>query len=261
MNREAYKNRIEQALAGYFTCSAQLPTDGLAEAMDLSVGDALTVRPSGRAEVSLRVSGIFRNYVYHFVYLSEHNYAEVFGNADVKLALLCAPEGGDLHAAAADLSSDARVSNVVVNADQRARIETMLKSMNYIVLVVIVCAGALAFIVLYNLTNISIIERMREIATVKVLGFHDRETDRYVFRENWILTVLGLLLGYPMGYALHAYVMDQIRIDLICFDTRIAPITLLYAALLTLGFGLVVNLAMRHRLRSIHMAEALKSGE
>ena len=102
---------------------------------------------------------------------------------------------------------------------------------------------------------------MREIATVKVLGFYDRETDQYVFRENWILTVLGLIAGYPMGWALHRYVMKQIRIDMICFDNRIAPLSLLYAAVLTLLFGLIVNLAMRRRLRHIHMAEALKSGE
>ena len=235
--------------------------DGLADALKLSVGDRLTLRPSGRAEATFRVSGIFRNYVYHYVYLSENSYAEAFGNTDVRLALICAPEGADLHAVSADLASDEQVSNVMVNVDQRARIETMLKSMNYIVLVVIVCAGALAFIVLYNLTNISIIERMREIATVKVLGFYDRETDQYVFRENWILTVLGLIAGYPMGWALHRYVMKQIRIDMICFDNRIAPLSLLYAAVLTLLFGLIVNLAMRRRLRHIHMAEALKSGE
>ena len=229
--------------------------------MSLSVGDSITLRPTGREEVTLRVSGIYRNYIYNLIYLSKADYALVFGNTDVCLAQICAPHGADQHAISAELSADERVSNVSVNLDLRARFLKMLDGMNYIVLVVLICAGALAFIVLYNLTNISIIERQREIATVKVLGFYKREAERYVFRENIMLTVLGLIVGYPMGYLLHAYVMEQIRIDMITFDTRIAPITLLYAAGLTMLFSVIVNLSMRPRIRSIHMAEALKSGE
>ena len=126
---------------------------------------------------------------------------------------------------------------------------------------VIVCAGALAFIVLYNLTNISIIERLREIATLKVLGFYDRETGSYVFRENIILTLIGILVGFPMGIALHSYVMLQIRVDLIKFDIRILPASYLYATAFTLIFALIVNIVLRPHIRNIHMAEALKSAE
>lgn len=245
----------------YPTEGSCLINDGLADRMSLSVGDSITLRPTGREEVTLRVSGIYRNYIYNLIYLSKADYALVFGNTDVCLAQICAPHGADQHAISAELSADERVSNVSVNLDLRARFLKMLDGMNYIVLVVLICAGALAFIVLYNLTNISIIERQREIATVKVLGFYKREAERYVFRENIMLTVLGLIVGYPMGYLLHAYVMEQIRIDMITFDTRIAPITLLYAAGLTMLFSVIVNLSMRPRIRSIHMAEALKSGE
>ena len=126
----------------------------------------------------------------------------------------------------------------------------MMESLRYIVVVVVVCAAALAFIVLYNLTNINITEREREIATIKVLGFYDSETNRYVFRENIILTVLGALVGLPMGKALHAYVMSQIRIDLMCFDVRVAPGSYLLSAALTLAFGLLVNLALRRKIRA-----------
>ena len=123
------------------------------------------------------------------------------------------------------------------------------------------CAAALAFIVLYNLTNINITEREREIATIKVLGFYDGETNRYVFRENIILTVLGALVGLPMGKLLHAYVMGQIKIDLMCFDVRVAPLSYLISAALTLVFGLLVNLALRRKIRTIDMSQALKSIE
>ena len=129
----------------------------------------------------------------------------------------------------------------------------MMESLRYIVVVVVVCAAALAFIVLYNLTNINITEREREIATIKVLGFYDSETNRYV--------VLGALVGLPMGKALHAYVMSQIRIDLMCFDVRVAPGSYLLSAALTLAFGLLVNLALRRKIRAIDMAQALKSIE
>ena len=121
----------------------------------------------------------------------------------------------------------------------------MMESLRYIVVVVVVCAAALAFIVLYNLTNINITEREREIATIKVLGFYDSET----------------LVGLPMGKALHAYVMSQIRIDLMCFDVRVAPGSYLLSAALTLAFGLLVNLALRRKIRAIDMAQALKSIE
>ena len=112
-----------------------------------------------------------------------------------------------------------------------------------------------------SLTNINITEREREIATIKVLGFYDSETNRYVFRENIILTVLGALVGLPMGKALHAYVMSQIRIDLMCFDVRVAPGSYLLSAARTLAFGLLVNLALRRKIRAIDMAQALKSIE
>ena len=171
------------------------------------------------------------------------------------------PPDADAHAASAALAGAKNVASVSLSSDFRARVATMMESLRYIVVVVVVCAAALAFIVLYNLTNINITEREREIATIKVLGFYDSETNRYVFRENIILTVLGALVGLPMGKALHAYVMSQIRIDLMCFDVRVAPGSYLLSAALTLAFGLLVNLALRRKIRAIDMAQALKSIE
>ena len=127
--------------------------------------------------------------------------------------------------------------------------------------VIVLCAAALAFIVLYNLTNININERVREIATIKVLGFHQNEVAAYVFREINILSVLGSLAGLGMGKALHAFVMAQVRIDSMTFACRIAPLSYGISVALTLLFTLVISMGMRPRLRKIDMAESLKSIE
>ena len=133
--------------------------------------------------------------------------------------------------------------------------------MKYIVGLITACAGALAFIVLYNLANININERIREIATIKVLGFNARETSAYVFRENLALTLMGMVVGIPLGIALHSYVMSQIRIDMISFRTQIYGVSYLLAVALTVAFALAVDGLMRFRLDGINMAESLKSVE
>ena len=234
---------------------------GLAEALQLSAGDTITLQ-SGTREAQLQVTAVFENYVYNYVYLTAESWAQCFGEAPAyEQAWVNFPPDADAHAASAALAGAKNVASVSLSSDFRARVATMMESLRYIVVVVVVCAAALAFIVLYNLTNINITEREREIATIKVLGFYDSETNRYVFRENIILTVLGALVGLPMGKALHAYVMSQIRIDLMCFDVRVAPGSYLLSAALTLAFGLLVNLALRRKIRAIDMAKALKSIE
>ena len=147
------------------------------------------------------------------------------------------------------------VAAVSVNLDTRQRVGTMMSVLDYIVWMVTVCAGALAFIVLYNLTNININERIREIATIKVLGFYPGETAAYVFRENNTLTFLGMLVGLPLGKWLHAYVMSQIRIDTIAWQS------VMFSILLTAVFAAIVNVVMYFKLRRISMAESLKSIE
>ena len=151
------------------------------------------------------------------------------------------------------------VSNVTVNADTMERIGTMMNSLDIIVLVVILCAGGLAFIVLYNLTNINITERVREIATVKVLGFYKKETASYVFRENMLLTALAVLPGLLLGCLLHAFVMSEIQVDLIAFDVHVRPVSYLYSALLTFVFAWIVDRFMGRKLEEISMTESLKS--
>jgi len=137
----------------------------------------------------------------------------------------------------------------------------MLSRLDYIELVVVLCAAALAFIVLYNLTNINITERVREIATIKVLGFYQKEVAAYVFREINILSVLGSLAGLFMGKALHAFVMEQIQIDSMFFACRILPLSYGISFLMTVLFTVGISMGMRPRLKKIDMAESLKSIE
>ena len=153
------------------------------------------------------------------------------------------------------------VTAVNANADQMDRITNMMGSLDSIVFLIILCAGALAFIVIYNLTNINITERIREIATIKVLGFYPGETAAYVFRENAVLTAIGAGAGLLLGILLHRFVMDQIDIDMVTFDVRIEPQSYLFSILLTFAFMAVVDVFMYIRLEKIDMAESLKSIE
>lgn len=235
---------------------------GLAQALRLSAGDTITLQTGDMRRTELTVEAVFENYVYNYVYLTQTTWQDVFGEAPgYEAAWVNYQTDEDAQAASAALAGAKNVAAVTLSRDFRSRVATMMQSLRYIVLVVVLGAAALAFIVLYNLTNINITEREREIATIKVLGFYDGETNRYVFRENIILTVLGALVGLPMGKLLHAYVMGQIKIDLMCFDVRVAPLSYLISAALTLVFGLLVNLALRRKIRTIDMSQALKSIE
>ena len=143
----------------------------------------------------------------------------------------------------------------------RSLVKNMMKSMDYIVLLVIGSACALALVVLFNLCNISITERVREIATVKVLGFYRGETRLYVFREVFLLTFLGAAVGLPCGWALHRFIMQQIRIDMVSFTVRVAPLSYCLSFLITMLLSVVVCLLLCRKIDRVHMAESLKSVE
>ena len=234
----------------------------LAETFRLRVGDVFTLRADDGRRLELTVAEVADNYFYNYVFISPDTFAEQWGAPPPKLTVFAeAAPDADLHRTAAEMLDFPGVVTVLINADIADRLDQMMSSLGYIVLLVLVFSGALAFIVLYNLTNISIIERYREIATVKVLGFRPAETAAYVFRENVLLTLVGALLGLPLGRALHRFVMAQIRVDMIYFELRIAPLSYLWSLLFTMLFVAVVDVFMFFRLERIHMAEALKSNE
>ncbi len=234
----------------------------LAETFRLGVGDSFSLRsPDGR-RLDLIVSGIFDNYFLNYVAIDFATFTEQWGAPPERRTLLAdAAPGADIHRTAAALLEHGGVLSVVVSADTAGRVTQMMQALDYIVILVIFCSGALAFIVLYNLTNINIIEHYREIATVKVLGFRGSETAAYVFRENVLLSALGALIGLPLGRLLHRFVVGQIRVDQIHFELRIAPMSYLWSLLFTFVFVAAVDGFMYFRLARIHMAEALKSNE
>ncbi|MBR2831365.1 MAG: ABC transporter permease [Oscillospiraceae bacterium] len=233
-------------------------------AMDcgLKKGDVITLRDTELREVTLTVTGIFDNYIYDYAFIRADTFRDQWGTApEVKTAYLNLAEGADQHAAAAAIMGDDNVAAVNVLSDMRERVASMLSSLNYIVLIVLVCAGALAFIVLYNLTNISINERRREIATLKVLGFYPNESAAYVFRENMVLTGVSALVGLPMGYALLWYVMRQIKISSFYFGCRAAPLSYVISVALTFVFAAAVAFLLNFKLDRIDMADSLKAIE
>ena len=243
-------------------------------------GDTITLR-KGIKEMTVKVSAICDNYLYNYVYINDNTYEEGFGKApEIKTALIeftagesaadagssavdqpVKPSAGEIRQAAAHLAGHDRCTSVFVNADMVNRVENMMSSLNAVILLVIFCAGLLAFIVLYNLTNINITERIREIATIKVLGFYPFETSSYVFRENFFLTGISALVGIPLGNMLLQFVMSEIRVDMVFFEPRLTGLDYLWSVLLTFLFACVVSLVMIPRLSKISMTESLKSIE
>lgn len=234
----------------------------LADEYDLKTGDQITLRDENMKKMELKISGVCENYVYNYVYVSPKACQEQWGyTPEVKSALVNVKGDKDVYASSAKVLGMDHVATVSVNNDLRVRVANMMKSLDYVILLVCLSAGALAFIVLYNLTNINITERVREIATIKVLGFYPKETSAYVFRENFFLTGISAVVGLLLGKWLHTFVMEQIKIDMLSFDIRIAPLSYVLAIVLTFVFAAIVNLAMYYKLEKISMTESLKSIE
>lgn len=237
-------------------------TKKMADKCNLKTGDTLVFRDDDMNTFTCKVSGICENFVYNYVYVNSETYEEsVSKKPEFGHAFLRVREEMDLHEAAALVTEASHVSGVSVNQDFRERFDNMMKSLNYIVLLIIVCAGALAFIVLYNLTNINITERIREIATIKVLGFYPGETASYVFKENFALTAIGAGLGLLLGVALHKFVMFNIDIDAVAFDERITAFSFILSFFITFLFTAFVDVVMYFKLDKINMVESLKSIE
>lgn len=231
----------------------------LAEQYRLKTGDTVRLMDEDRRELSAVISGICENYIFNYVYVSSETYEKAMGNITFQNLYVNLPEDIDVHEAGAAVMNVENISSVQVNADMLVRFSSMMSSMNYIVFLVIGCAAALAFIVLYNLNNINITERVREIATIKVLGFYRGETSSYVFRENTVLTAMGCALGLVLGKLLHIYVMHEVNIDMISFDVHVTALSYFLSVVLTFAFTWVVNRIMAVKLDRINMAESLKS--
>lgn len=235
-------------------------SDKLAEEYGVEVGDMITLRDENMREITLTVTAIQKNYIYNYVYISEDTWKnQMSGIPEQKTVYVNVASETDVHEMAAALMQLDNVSNVTVNLDTMQRIGSMMASLDIIVVTVILCAAGLAFIVLYNLTNINITERIREIATIKVLGFYKKETASYVFRENLLLSAMGMALGLALGKFLHSFVMNEIQVDMISFDVYVRPVSYVYSGILTIGFAWLVGKVMGGKLEKISMTESLKS--
>lgn len=229
----------------------------------IEVGDEIKLTTSEKKELTVTVSALFDNYVDSFVFISPETCEEQLGEVpEYKSALANAPDGADVNRCAEALTHDVDgVRGVTLSTDIKERMSSMLDGLLAVVAAIILCAGLLAFIVLYNLTNINISERIREIATLKVLGFYPNEAAHYVFRENLILTGAGAVFGLGLGVALHAFVMNAIKVDMMYFKPHISFLSFAVSIVITFVFAMIVNAIMRRRIDNIDMAGALKSIE
>ena len=244
-------------------------SEKLAHELGLGVGDEIDIyqeddigNATGDA-VSLPIAGVMENYVSQYLFISPALYEEAFGNPpawDTVYAKTTDDE--DVRARlSAELLEMPGVKTVGYNDEQIDSYRTMLTSVDSVVVVLIVAAAALAFVVLYNLTNINIAERAREIATLKVLGFTRKEVNAYIFRETMILSVIGAAVGLVLGIFLEAFVVQTAEVDQVMFGREIHALSFAIAFALTLVFTVLVMLAMRGKLRRIDMVESLKSNE
>jgi len=239
-------------------------TEKLASMLGVGVGDSITIVDADNTRTAVPISGITENYIMHYIYLSHGAYTAIYGQEPpVNSVMLRYTEDTveNSDAVSSRLIPLAGVSSVTRTMTLRESIARGLEGVDYAVIVVVISAAALAFVVLYNLTNINITERLRELATLKVLGFYEGELSAYVYRENIFLTIFGVLLGLVMGKFLHQWLVLTVEIDMAMFGRTAKPMSYLLAVVLTILFSVLVNLVARLRLRKIDMVESLKTVE
>lgn len=240
-------------------------TEKAAKLLGAKKGDTISIRVSDGVNSDITITGITEHYTSHYLYMSEETYSKVFGIAP-KYNMIYFENGISRDTDVQDAFSTHVLENdnviaLIMNAASLTSIYDTLKIMDLVVVVLIVSAAALAFVVLYNLTNVNITERIREIATLKVLGFYDMEVSNYIFRENIILSVMGGVVGLGLGYALCMFVINTAELDEMMFGRTIHPISYILALLITIAFSLIVNLIMTRVLKRVSMVESLKSVE
>jgi len=243
-----------------FDANGVVVTEKFAKMLGIQVGSTITTQNSNKKTVSLKVTGITENYVYNYIYVAPELYRSAFAeDPDFNQIIAKTASDTDKQALSAKLLNTKGIGTVnYVNRISQS-FDDMIKSLNYVVLVLIISAGLLAFIVLYNLTNINVTERQREIATIKVLGFFDNEVSSYIYRETALLTIIGCALGLVFGVVIHAFVIQTVETDMVMFGRVIHAVSYVWSAALTILFSLIVNFVMYHKLKKIDMVESLKS--
>lgn len=237
----------------------------LAKLFQLAIGDTIELKNGDNEIFELNISGITENYVGHFAYFSPTYYEEIFGeiptyNSELLLFSEALTKEQESQIAN-DLMKQDRVLNVTFLSDSSTALDDTTEILNIVVWLLIISAGLLAFIVLYNLNNINISERIRELSTIKVLGFYNKEVTMYIYRENIFLTLFGIIAGLFLGQILHGYVLATVELDMLMFSPEIHLLSYLYSSLITLFFTIIVGFVMYQKLKHVDMIEALKSND
>lgn len=237
-------------------------TQQLSQNLNLKKGDTITIQDDDTHSHSFRVDGIAENYLMNYVFMTPNDYSKVYNaNIDVNQVLTNLKTDASHDTISSSLMKVDGVASVTFISDSEQTFHDMVKSLNYVTWLIILSAILLAFVVLYTLTTINISERYREIATIKVLGFYDREVSSYITRESYILTVIGIVIGLIGGVILHARILGGIEVDGVMFVKSILPSSFIISALLTFLFTWVVNIITMGSLHKIDMVEALKGTE
>ena len=246
------------------TDSGVIITEKLAKDLSVKAGDTILIQDDNNKQVSVNVTGVMEMYINNYIFMTSDYFNQVFGYTPDNNRILGKLTGDDetVQAAIGDrYLTDSSVKSLTFVKANISRFENMIQSLDLVTWVLIISAGMLAFVVLYNLTNVNISERIREIATIKVLGFYDTEVGEYVYRENIILTLIGGVFGLLLGVALHSYIMTTIELDGVMFGTKINISSFLISYGITILFSLLINLIMYPSLKKIPMVESLKSIE
>lgn len=239
-------------------------TEKYADLLDVSVGDSIFIRQSESDALpkEVTVSGITENYMFNYVYMSRSLYSYFYNEEpDSNILMMKFDESADTASTVDRLLKINGVNSATLNDEVLADANEMTGRLIYIIIMMIVAAALLAFVVIYNLNNINISERRRELATIKLLGFYDGEVAKYVYRENIVLTVLGTLLGILLGIVLHRFVMNTVETDVYMFGRSLKFLSVVISAVLTIVFSMLVNIIMYYKLKKIDMVESLKSVE
>ena len=239
-------------------------TEKMAKTLGVAAGDTLTLENADGDTGQFTVTGVCEHYISNYVYMSAAIYEAGFGKApayNAILSILADDSESAQDAISTDLLDMDKVASLSFTQDNIVQVLNMLNSIDAVVVLIIICAAGLAFVVLYNLSSINVAERVKEIATIKVLGFYDREVNAYVNRESVLLTLIGTLFGLAGGIALHRFIIVTVEVDAVMFGRDVAPLSFVYAVALTLLFSTIVNLVMQRTLKKISMVESMKAPE
>lgn len=234
-----------------------------ASLIGVKTGDEITLEKDNR-KYKVKITAVTENYMGHYVYMTPPCYEKTFGEKpEYSSTVYTMKEDAesDLETLGNAILKYPAALSISYTSSTAGQVERMLGSLGAVIWVLIISAGMLAFVVLYNLNNINITERQRELATLKVLGFYDGEVSQYVFRENILLSFIGILAGAVFGILLHRYVITTVEVDAVMFGRNIKPISFVYSGIITFGFSMFVNMVMHFKLKKINMVESLKSVE